>query len=219
MLRKRSGSIDPSAVERIKLANTAFIHESVQNWQHHRHLESQRNQYLGFFFTALLASVGLLAALAGKQDFDPQVLIAVGSVLSFVLNAISFGIYAAVCKIGAVLRFYDAEIALLRRRMFKDLTVEAEGYGSRALAGLHMPPLMRTKIYSVQGMAETILAGTSAGLLVTQLAITAFAVWRFRPDMVSLWITATLSAISIVLLLRFLVFRNRVSRMKAGGGD
>ncbi|MEH0843612.1 hypothetical protein V6U81_14610 [Micromonospora sp. CPCC 205711] len=90
--------------ERDRLISAALIHESSQNWQHHRHLETQRAHYLGFFFTALLASAGLLTSVAALSRRDDDLLVLGGALLCFILMVISFAIYAAVRKLGAVIR-------------------------------------------------------------------------------------------------------------------
>ncbi|MGN9807618.1 hypothetical protein [Micromonospora sp. L32] len=204
--------------ERERLASAALIHESNQNWLHHRHLETQRGQYLGFFFTALLASAGLLTSIATQDRRDTDLVVLGGALLCFILMIVSFAIYAAVRKLGAVLRFYDREIRLLRQKLFANLEQETGGYGERELAGLHVPPIMRTRVYSAQGVAENILASTCVLLLLIQEATAALVLITPSTGAVVRWGTVTLALAALILagLLATLHLRvRRATRIRA----
>lgn len=48
----------------------AFLREEFnQAWSHYRHIESERNKFLGFAFTLILGSTGFIIAI--MKDFDP----------------------------------------------------------------------------------------------------------------------------------------------------
>lgn len=168
----------PAKLELRRLLNSALIFQSSQLWTHHRHLETQRSQYLGFFFTAIFASVGFAVAVGSRPgSFKTSWMLDGDAALAFLLSALSFSIYAAVRKIGVVLRFYDAEITFFYEELFGQFDGGPKNYSSRRIAAYSMPPLMKTRLYSTQGMAQSVLAGSTAVFASIQAAIAGWALF------------------------------------------
>jgi hypothetical protein len=78
--------------------------EWEQAWIHYRHLESTRTQYLGCFFTVLLASIGLsIGLLKDVKVADlPTVMFGLYILLEVVFT-ITLGLFTAIIKMGYVL--------------------------------------------------------------------------------------------------------------------
>jgi hypothetical protein len=138
---------------RLSKAETLLLDEFEQAWIHYRHLETMRGQYLGFFFTISLGSITLSipAIGAGALDDAPQLVALSGFVqVFFLLTAL---IYISVRKLGIVLAHYERVIGLVRSHFYAE--------DSTLVASLHVRemdhPVMRSRLFRVQGMAEAIL--------------------------------------------------------------
>lgn len=141
---------------RLSRAETLLLDEFEQAWNHYRHLETMRGQYLGFFFTVALGSITLsIPALSGGALGNIlQILALSGFVQVFFLLA-AF-IYISVRKLGIVLTHYERVITVIRNHFYADdVAVTA------VAAALHVRdldhPIMHSRLFRVQGMAENIL--------------------------------------------------------------
>ena len=117
-----------------------------QAWSHSRHLETMRSQYLGFFFTAVLA----VTAIAAKELADDG-LGTTGSLIAFVslmlgLEAVASFLLLAVKRIGDVLDGYRTSI----------LTIRDQSRESTA-AWAQLPGASESRLGSTQGAAEAVL--------------------------------------------------------------
>jgi len=87
------------SAERQRLLRSALTYDGDQAWTHYRHLESQRNQFLGFFFTATIGSIGFLVALASSPSAREDVIWVGSAAIGFLLMLLSIAMYGAVRKI------------------------------------------------------------------------------------------------------------------------
>jgi hypothetical protein len=147
-----------------KPGNDHLAREWEQAWNHYRHLETTRTQYLGFFFTVLVASIGLAVGLL--KDVKPPDLPAVLFglfVLAEVVFLITLGLYTAIKKTGYVLKRYETIINSVRNKSdfasSKDFPFDLSDMIDYPAA------VLDAKVYSVQRTAELTLGVISVGLI------------------------------------------------------
>jgi hypothetical protein len=147
--------------EKDRLLTDTLVYEGQQHWLHYRHIEQERNQFLGFFFTLLVAIVGFFVAVSARAPGWPR--LAVGlSAMAAVLGVISLLIFASVRKFGAALREYDRDIARIRASLLA--LVEAgrtELAAEPRTVSMRMRPVMLHRVFDPQFAAEVIV-GTFA---------------------------------------------------------
>src|SRR5687767_6688225 len=107
----------PTEFEKDRLLTDALVYEGQQHWLHYRHIEQERNQFLGFFFTLLVAVVGFFIAIGSRAPSGPALAIGL-TAMAAVLGTISLLIFASVRKFGAALRAYDRDIERIRESLF-----------------------------------------------------------------------------------------------------
>src|SRR5687768_9496608 len=64
--RTGATAVGLSEFEKERLLTDALVYEGQQHWLHYRHIEQERNQFLGFFFTLLVAVVGFFVAISAR---------------------------------------------------------------------------------------------------------------------------------------------------------
>lgn len=117
-----------------------------QAWSHSRHLESMRSQYLGFYFTAVLAVTAVTAKeLAGGGLKTTGALIAF-SALVLGLEALAAFLLMAIKRIGFVLGSYRKSVLAIKNSL---------PGGDESWADLPGPATNR--LVSTQGAAEAVL--------------------------------------------------------------
>jgi hypothetical protein len=128
-------------------------------WAHSRHLETMRSQYLGFFFTAVLA----VTAIAAK-DLAANGLRTTGALVSF--SALMLGLEVltafmlfAIKRIGHVLGGYRRSVFAIR-----DSAPEAQEPWAQ------LPGESDRYAVSTQGAAELVLYGSLLAFLAALLA-------------------------------------------------
>lgn len=152
---------------------TQIVREWDQAWNHYRHLESARSQYLGFFFTVLLASVGLaISFLKDVKPADQDTVIIGLLILTFVVFLITIGLFTSIKKMGYVLWRYEVIINSARQEI---------GFPSCEEFPFNLPDMpsypkkiFNSRLYSIQRLAEIILGVTSIILLSLCIFATAY---------------------------------------------
>ncbi|MFF5225921.1 hypothetical protein [Dactylosporangium sp. NPDC000521] len=150
-----------SDFERERLLTDVLMYEGQQHWLHYRHIEQERNQFLGYYFTLLVAIIGFFVAVGAQMTNWPDVAIGVAS-MAWVLGMVSLLILVSVRKFGMALRAYDRDIARIRASLFAltdgERTHLAADRGTIEV-GVRHPTLHR--VLDPQFTAEAIV-GTSA---------------------------------------------------------
>lgn len=189
-------------MEREQLGTEVLWREWDQAWTQSRHLETMRSQYLGFFFTALLATIAIVAGQAFNDSLSSSASLASFSGLTLGLNVLAAFLYLAVVRMNAVLWFYMQVIFRIRAELASraDPPMELE-----FLNLLPTPPRGRvsTVAKAILGSAVVVapvalaagfmraitLDGTSRFVLVTSLIATlaslmiaGLVVWGQMPD-------------------------------------
>lgn len=131
-------------------------------WTHSRHLESMRSQYLGFFFTALLAVTAVIASRVVKDALHSP-----GSLLAFAglvlgLDALAAFLYLAVVRINEVRWYYDQIIFKIREEIGSNYSTPVD------LTSLRLPPVPpRGRVSTV---AKTVLGTAVVGCPIALIA-------------------------------------------------
>ena len=84
-----------------------FVEEYRQAWDHFRHMENARTNYINFYFTALFAIFGLYTAIITLDLLkvgDIQILIGIN--LLNIFSVFTLYIYINIVRIGWVLNGY-----------------------------------------------------------------------------------------------------------------
>jgi hypothetical protein len=128
-------------------------------WAHYRHLENSRTEYLKFFFTAVLGSLGLIAAISKDRPFDSHWWFLGLSLLNATLFVLTAFMYLTVRKFGAVLHHYTV-LGREFRAMFYSVASPSE---RRILDGMLFDgvtdPIFRLRFFDGQPTSEALLFG------------------------------------------------------------
>jgi hypothetical protein len=150
-----------SEFEKKRLLVDALVYEAQQHWLHYRHVEQERNQFLGYFFTLLVAIVGFFVAISSRAPTWPTLAMGL-SAMAAVLGMISFLIFTSVRKFGAALYIYNHEIERIRDALASLIDAERTHLTSEHRAfSMSVRPSTLQRVFDPQFAAEVIV-GTSA---------------------------------------------------------
>ncbi|GAB3839398.1 hypothetical protein ACFPIJ_34940 [Dactylosporangium cerinum] len=145
------------------------MYEGQQHWLHYRHIELERNQFLGFFFTLLVAIVGFFVAISARAADWPTIAIGL-TAMAAVLGLISLLIFASVRKFGAVLDVYDRDIARIRQALFEKAQDERTHLATGKAV---MQPVILHRVFDPQFAAEVIIGTFGVVAFGIQLVVAA----------------------------------------------
>ncbi|MFI5911789.1 hypothetical protein [Dactylosporangium sp. NPDC051541] len=152
-----------SESERETLLANALVYEGQQHWLHYRHIEQERNQFLGFFFTLLVAVVGFLVAFGARAADWPTAATGL-TIMAAVLFMITCLIFTSVRKLGVALEACDRDIKRIRAALFERVEPERTHLapGQRDVTVLRHRTMV-DRVFDPQFSAEVIV-GTFAAL-------------------------------------------------------
>lgn len=176
--------------------------ENEQAWTHYRHVEVQRSQYLGFFFTVSLGATVALPIVSAAGIGSDAGLIA-GAAFLATYFVVTIFVWSSIRRSGNVLSHYDRCLRLLRdvQEEFCELPSEYRGIlttKGRSVDGPHRSGLQKS--------AEWTLAGFGFAEVLAQIALFVVAVAKStRADVViALGIVGLVSAAVLGSTLRTL---------------
>ena len=147
--------------------------EWEQAWNQYRHIESTRSQYLGFFFTVLVASISVAIGLLKDVKIDDKTTVIFGLlVLAFIVFLITIGLFTAIKKIGYVLRRYEKIMNSVREES-DFVSSEAFPFNLAHMRG-YPREVLDSGLFSVQRSAEIVLAVGSILLVALLVWLTVF---------------------------------------------
>ncbi|MGI5183162.1 hypothetical protein ACQEVZ_43585 [Dactylosporangium sp. CA-152071] len=162
-----------SDFERERLLTDALMYEGQQHWLHYRHIEQERNQFLGYFFTLLVAIVGFFVAISAQMANWEDVAVGVSS-MAWALGLVSLLILASVRKFGAALRAYDRDIARIRASLFAAADGKRTHLATdRVTVGGGVRPTTLHRMFDPQFTAEAIVGTTIAVAFGVQVVVAA----------------------------------------------
>jgi hypothetical protein len=173
----------------------------AESWNHSRHLETMRSQYLGFFFTASLAVAAFAAPDVAKGHLSTSASLILLAVLVFGLDLLAGFLILAVARIGEVLGHYQRA----------QREIQAEVVGDKTPSWLELPQSSpRRRLRSTQGASEGVLqlalVGFPAILLVA--SVRSFTVDRI-PLGTQVIVSVSLVAAAAVSVACFVASRTR----------
>jgi hypothetical protein len=189
---------------------SALVAESTQAWDHYRHVENQRNSYIGFFLTANLgftALVGTVSAIV-KARFLGWPTVALGFAFLF-FECLSIGIFLAIRRFDSVLNLYAQIIVDARTMIFSDAPDEIR----TALHQFSIYGRMPKHPYDEQMIVEASFAALAGvyTICATALPIFSFVVSGFTTTQRVVSITVALTALVIYGL--FLTLLGKIRRV------
>jgi hypothetical protein len=147
-----------------------LLEEFQQAWEHYRHLESGRSQYVGFFFTVLLASAGFgIPALTEETWRNPGRLLEITGLL-WLFSVVAISLYIAVRRNQELLWGYENIIARIRCEIYgaSDLNTSLNIRNNEAVASV-------SKLMSIQRTSEYVILlfvwVSLASLIVTDVQV------------------------------------------------
>lgn len=156
-----------SEFEKKRLLTDALVYNGQQHWLHYRHIEQERNQFLGFFFTLLVAIVGFFVAVSARSSSWPTLAMGLAA-MAAVLGMISLLIFVSVRKFGAALHVYDRDIERIRASLSSLFeTQEIDLAPEHREVSMSMHPSALQRVFDPQFAAEFIVgtfAATAFGI-------------------------------------------------------
>ena len=191
--------------------------EFTQAWQHYRHLEQVRGQYLSFTFTVTLGSAALAIPLATTVGRSPGKLALVGGfVLLYAL--LNVFVYATLRKIRTVLLHYERVLRSVRNHFYSlaDLRVEDLYLDIRKTND----PMVGHPLFRIQRSAELIpvfflLIANSVQLALLAAFLSAHPAW-FQVCLMSVMALGTVTVSAFVIIF---VWRSRGGYPAAQQGE
>jgi hypothetical protein len=137
-----------------------------QAWSHYRHLEVLRAQYLGFFFTAVLAVTAFAGPQLASDSLRTSGDLLIVAALAFGLELLSGFLFLVVARLNDVLDFYLLQIQEISAWMSEDET-------SLDLEKFDQAPLAPRPWSDHEPIAEAVLKTGLYGFLVLSIAVLA----------------------------------------------
>jgi len=130
-----------------------YVEEYRQAWDHFRHMENARTNYINFYFTALFAIFGLYTAIITLDLLkvgDIQIMIGIN--LLNIFSVFTLYIYINIVRIGWVLNGYSCVIRELRKLLYK-----SELMPKNISIRDYLPTEVKQKAFSIQYSAQILL--------------------------------------------------------------
>lgn len=190
----------------------ALLYEASQAWDHYRHVENQRNQYVAFSFTVALASLGLVASIAASAD-TPSVAVTVSAATATFTGALALVTYWSIQRFRHILAFYNKLIRTIRRELFKGSERESLWINELEIYKI-LPSAVSGRLLGPQAIAElSLLVLMSISLAVAPASLASFAWWSYNP--VQYVIILTSGGISLFLATAAVVHGRRVAMISS----
>lgn len=130
-----------------------LIEEYKQAWDHFRHMENARTNYINFYFTALFAIFGLYSALLTLDLLKVgEIHIMMGISLLNIFSIFTLYIYINIVRIGWVLNGYSNVIRELRKLMHSDTFLQ-----KNISVRDYLPSGQKKNFFSIQYSAQILL--------------------------------------------------------------
>lgn len=155
-----------SSTKYLGKAEKLLLLEFKEAWQHYRHLELMRMQYLAFFFTLIFGCIGF--TITALKDLQPQntsqTLLGVFS-LTWLLQMLTIVMFASVRKIRFVLMHYENVMKQVRAIIYPHEQNFWCDFNRHEIPH----PATRMKIFDNQNVAEYILVSGSIILIAIEI--------------------------------------------------
>lgn len=196
------GAITPSG-QALTRQETLLCHEFDQAWDHYRHNETTRSQYLGYFFALSLGSAAFGAQTVRSDALASALDLVLFGVFLLVFAFLTGFVYLGIRKAGVVLTHYESVWNNIRRYFYTDADIRNEPYRSLSVRGYDHRAL-RSRWTRLQASSEFVVLFFSALTVVSQALISARlfvihnASWSER--LIAIGMAALTAAIPIFLI-------------------
>jgi len=183
--------------------------EFNQAWEHYRHIESVRTQYLALFFAVLTGAVGVGSQAAARSNFADTATVLAFSASLFVLTVFAAFVYVTVRKADVVMAHYETVINRVRDYFYKWVDPDAEPFKSLNIRVRNHPMLGGKGLWRlarIQTSVETVVLGTAVltscgqAVLLVMTLVAASPNWTAVAIETGLVATSCLALIGLVLL-------------------
>jgi len=140
-------------------------------WAQSRHLETMRSQYLGFFFTVLLAAAFFAIKEGAKGGWLSSSALLLPVFLALGVEMLAAALLAFVRRIGEVLVYYMRVIVAIRDEQVADLGPDPPNWAKPWPLSSTVGP--RWRLRSTQGASQLVL---EASIVATTAALLALAI-------------------------------------------
>lgn len=165
------GEITPSG-QALTRQETLLCHEFDQAWDHYRHNETTRSQYLGYFFALSLGSAAFGAQTVRSDALASALDLVLFGVFLLVFAFLTGFVYLGIRKAGVVLTHYESVWNNIRRYFYTDADIRNEPYRSLSVRGYdHLA--LRSRWTRLQTSSEFVVLFFSALTVVSQALISA----------------------------------------------
>jgi len=138
-------------------------------WAQSRHLESMRSQYLGFFFTVLLAAAFFAIKEGTKGGWLSSSALLLPIFLTLGVEMLAAALLAFVRRIGEVLVYYTRVIVAIRDDQVVDLGPDRPSWAEPWPLSNTIGPQWRLR--STQGASQLVLEASIVATTATLLAL------------------------------------------------
>jgi len=155
-----------------------MIYEGQQAWEHYRHVEAERNQYLGYFFTIAIAAMGLFATLNAYGGQTQRALtITISAAICPMVASLGLIVYWSVEQFRHVLAFYNMKVVEIRDLLLRGISEELDSFVDRMNVRASLPIAVRGRLSGPQPASELIL------VVLTALFDLAARIHNFHPSL------------------------------------
>jgi hypothetical protein len=116
-------------------AEILLCHEFDQAWEHYRHNENTRSQYLGYFFVLVVGSAAFGAQTIKSHTLSAPLDLVLFGVFLLTLAFLTGFVYLGVRKAGIVLAHYESLWNDIRKYFYSDIDRETKPYESLNIRG------------------------------------------------------------------------------------
>jgi hypothetical protein len=196
------GQVD-AAAQALANQEALLFHEFNQAWDHYRHNETTRSQYLGYFFALSLGVAGFGTQTVKSSSLSSPLELILLEVFLLVFAFLAGFVYLGIRKAGIVLGHYESVWNNIREHFYVGVDTRTDPYRSLNIRSYDHRAL-RSRWTGIQVSSEFIVLFFSALTIISEFLITArlFVIhnanWMERSIAIS--ISVLVAAIPIILL-------------------
>jgi hypothetical protein len=131
-----------------------LIYEGEQSWEHYRHVENQRNTFVGVLLTIAIAAIGLMASLSLRNGRGAEDLaFAVSCPLACAVMSMGLIVYWSVQRFEHILYFYQQVMIHIRDTLAVSVNLNRLGIDLNVMK--HIPPQLSGRFKSPHSLATS----------------------------------------------------------------
>ena len=161
----------PTTASRQELTKGEILlcHEFDQAWEHYRHNETTRSQYLGYFFALTVGSAAFATQAVNSRSLSSALDLLLLGVFVLTFAFLTGFVYLGIRKAGVVLAHYESVWNNIRRYFYSDADFQSKPYSSLSIRSSDHQAL-RSRWTRLQSSSEFIILFFS-GVTITSQAL------------------------------------------------